>query len=82
MLMDEAETLIESRGYDSVGFSLYTNNPAVIKLYEPRGYRRADLAPYVTERVFTDRRGRQRKWTRRGHYMVKKFRDEEDGARD
>lgn len=82
MLMDEAEATIKSRGYDRVGFTLYTNNPAVIKLYEPRGYRRADLEPYVTERVFTDENGRQRKWVRRGHYMVKMFKEEEDATRD
>jgi len=76
MLMDEAEGLIESRGSDTVGFTLYTLNPAVMKLYEPRGYQPADLDPYVTERVFTDGRGRKRKWTRRGRYMVKSFKEQ------
>jgi GNAT superfamily N-acetyltransferase len=82
MIMDEAEALIESRGYETVGITVYTKHPAVIKLYEPRGYQPADLDSFVTERVFTDRSGKQRKWTRRGHYLVKKFRKEEDGAQD
>jgi GNAT superfamily N-acetyltransferase len=80
MLMDEAEGLIESRGNEKVGFTLYTLNPAVMRLYEPRGYQPANLAPYVTERIFTNRRGKKRKWTRRGRYMVKQFKEKEHGS--
>jgi GNAT superfamily N-acetyltransferase len=79
MIMDEAEKLVESRGRDRVALTTFTLNPSVVFIYEARGYRRTDLGAFVIERVFTDRKGRQHNWSRRGYYMVKVFEEQEHG---
>ena len=78
MVMDEAERVIEARGYDRVGMTVYDLNPATAAIYRARGSEHADLAPFVTERVFSDKTGRERTWRRRGVYLVKRFRSGEE----
>jgi len=81
-IMDEAERLIESNGFDRVGLTTFTLNPSVVSIYEARGYRSTDLASFETTRVFADKNGRRREWSRRGHYMVKVFVKGENGHQD
>jgi GNAT superfamily N-acetyltransferase len=80
MIMDEAERVIESNGYDRVGMTVYELNPATAAIYQARGYEHTDLEPFVSERVFTDKKGRERKWSRKGIYLVKRFKPQEDSS--
>ena len=41
LLMDYAEQVAASKGYDAVRLDAFVNNPAAIALYEGRGYRKA-----------------------------------------
>ncbi len=75
-ILDEAERLIHERGHDRVGLTTFTLNPSVVSLYEARGYRHTGMGAFISEREFTDKRGRKRTWSRSGHYLVKMFNEE------
>ena len=74
MLIDEAETIILQKGYDSVGVNVMVNNPAVKTMYKERGFQDTDLGVFETRQIFRDDKGCEKLWSAKVCYLVKKLR--------
>jgi GNAT superfamily N-acetyltransferase len=71
MLMDEAEALIRTKGFNKVGLAVMVNNPAVETMYKKRGYENTNLGVFECRRTFTGRDGREKQWSANMKYLIK-----------
>jgi ribosomal protein S18 acetylase RimI-like enzyme len=70
-ILDEAERLVVSRGFDRIGVDVAVDNEGARRLYERRGYRECGLGPYVIGDSGVNEDGTTWAWEEEVEYLVK-----------
>jgi len=87
-LLDVAERMTFSHGYDEMGLCVAETNLGAQRLYTQRGYADAGWLPYLARGMYTDSSGNQCRWEEIRVYWVKSLtsqsvmHDSEDEKRD
>jgi len=73
ILLENTEKLIKENGYSRVGTSVLVSNPPIEKMYKKNGYKSAGYDLFESKRVFTNKSGKKKKWSRKVKYLVKQL---------